>query len=490
MAKGSSGALLGRISLQKASSLPLYQQLVSQLRQSVVSRELNGGTRLPSSRQLAVELGVSRLTVQNAYEQLIAEGYLEARVGSGTYVQPAMQAIRNRKIRSAPWSHTPVNSVISSRGNQVFGTLGQLEPAKAHSFRPGIPATDAFPLKLWNRLTSRRLRSADHQMLTYGAREGYWPLRVAIADYLRDSRMVECEPAQVIVLSGSQRAFSLATWSLLEEGDPVWFENPGYPAARDVMAANGADILPVPLDGEGLSVAAGLAKNPSPMMIYTTPSGQFPTGTTMSLPRRRELLKLASRVRAWVLEDDYDGEFRYTGRPLPSLQGLDDSGCVLYLGTFSKTLLPSLRLGYMVVPRELVEVFAAAAALFDLSVPTLPQAVVADFIAEGHFQAHLRKMRNLYAERQRVLVEALREELGGLLEASAVSAGMHLVAWLPDRMDDKAASRRAQDAGVDAMPLSGFSLHPCRPGLVIGFACMPPEQIRPGVKKLAQALLA
>ena len=490
MAKGSSGALLSRISLQKASPLPLYQQLVSQLRRSVVSRELNGGTRLPSSRQLAVELGVSRLTVQNAYEQLIAEGYLEARVGSGTYVQPALQAIRNRRLRSAPWSQTPLKSLVSSRGSQVLGTLGHLNPAQANSFRPGIPAIDAFPLKLWNRLTSRRLRSADHQLLSYGAREGFWPLRVAIADYLRDSRMVQCEPAQVIVLSGSQRAFSLASWSLLEQGDPVWFEDPGYPAARDVMTANGAEVLPVALDEEGLSVTAGLAQNPAPMLIYTTPSGQFPTGTTMSLPRRREFLKLARKVSAWILEDDYDGEFRYAGRPLPSLQGLDDSGRVLYLGTFSKTLLPSLRLGYMVVPRELVEVFAASSALFDLSVPTLPQAVVADFINEGHFQAHLRKMRNLYAERQSVLVEALREELGGLLEAAAVSAGLHLIAWLPEGADDKAASRKAQEVGVDAMALSGFSLRPCRPGLVIGFACMPPEQIHPGVKKLARALLA
>ena len=489
MAKDPGGALLGMISLQRSCPRPLYQQLVSQLRRSIVSCQLTDGTRLPSSRQLADELGVSRLTVQNAYEQLTAEGYLEAWTGSGTYVKPPPGTGKARTNRASPWAPTPLGKLLSSRGRRVVETLGSLEPSQPNSFRPGIPALDAFPMKLWTRLTNRRLRRASHEVLTYGAREGYWPLREAIAGHLRDSRMVDCEAAQVIVLGGSQRAFSYAAWTLLETGDPAWFEDPGYPAARDAMAAAGAEVVPVPLDPEGLDIAKGPAQGPAPKLIYVTPSGQLPLGMTMSLRRRHELLAFAREAGAWIVEDDYNSAFRYQGRPLPALQGLDDQGCVIHVGSFSKTLFPALRLGYLVVPPELVPVFAAAASLVDISAPTLSQAVLADFIAEGHLQSHLRRMRSLYAERQRLLVEAIGESLGGVLDVAEADAGMHLVAWLPEGADDRAVSDRARAQGIDVLPLSSFSVRPCRPGILIGFACVQPEAIGPGVRRLAQALL-
>lgn len=489
MVRHPGGALLAMISLDQESAVPLYRQLVSQLRQAINSRQVACGTRLPSSRQLAKELGVSRLTILSAYEQLLGEGYLEARIGSGTYVGRPIEMGEEGAEQTKSRAPAPLKELLSSRGRQILKSVGALQPSRPNSFRPGVPALDAFPMRLWTRLTNRRLRTAEHEMLTYGAREGYGPLREAIARHLRDARMINCDATQIIVLGGSQRAFLHVAWTLLEVGDPVWFEDPGYHVARDAMAAAGARIEPVPLDSEGLDIRRGEADRPLPKAIYVTPSGQLPLGNTMSLDRRRELLAFAQKNRAWIIEDDFNGEHRHLGRPLPALQTLDSKGCVLHVGSFSKTLFPALRLGYLVVPHDLIEVFSAAATLVDIAAPTLPQAVLADFISEGHLQSHLRRMRPLYARRQRLLVEALRERLGGFLEVAPAEAGMHLVAWLPESQDDRAASRRARARGIDALPLSSYSLHPSRPGLLIGFACVECEQIGPGVRRLAEALI-
>ena len=488
MVRHPGGALLGMISLDHGSSCALYRQLAAQLRQAIASGQLACGTRLPSSRQLAKELDVSRLTVLSAYEQLAGEGYLQAHTGSGTYVRQLIERSDERVRRTRSRAPVPLGNVLSSRGRQVLDTIGSLQPSRPNSFRPGVPALDAFPTKLWARLINRRLKNAPHEMLTYGAREGYRPLREAIAKHLRDARMIDCDAEQIIIVAGAQRAFHHVALTLLEAGDSVWFEDPGYPAGRDAMASSGARIIPVPLDAEGLDVTKSRAAHPEPRAIYVTPSGQLPLGITMSLQRRKELLAFAQACGAWIIEDDYNGEHRYLGRPLPPLQWLDSKCCVLHVGSFSKTLFPALRLGYLMVPPELVSVFAAANAMFDIAIPTLPQAVLADFIFEGHLQCHIRRMYSLYSMRQKILIQALQERLGDFLEVTPVEAGIHVIAWLPEGQDDQAASRRARSKGIDALPVSSFSIEPIRPGLLIGFACVESEQIEPGVRRLAEAL--
>jgi GntR family transcriptional regulator/MocR family aminotransferase len=312
---------------------------------------------------------------------------------------------------------------------------------------------------------------------------------MAIAEHLRAYRAVRCSWEQVLVVSGSQQALDLCARLLLDQGDAAWIEDPCYLGARAALSANGACLVPVPVDGEGLDVACGEALRPDARLACVAPSHQYPTGATMSLPRRLALLAWASRTGAWVVEDDYDGEFRYSGRPLSSLQGLDDGGRVIYIGTFSKVLSPALRIGYAVVPPGLVDAFANARSLADRHPPVPGQAVLAEFIAEGHFARHLRKMRRLYAERQQVLVDAAEDVLGGLLEVRPSGTGLHLVGQLPDGADDAEVSRRLAVGGVEAPPLSAHRLSASgTPGLVLGYAAFDNTAIRDGIGRLAGVL--
>jgi GntR family transcriptional regulator/MocR family aminotransferase len=314
-------------------------------------------------------------------------------------------------------------------------------------------------------------------------------LREEIAAYLGAARAVECGWEQVIVVSGSQQALDLAARVLLDPGDAAWVEDPGYAGARGALIAAGARIVPVPVDEEGLRVSDGVRRAADARLAYVSPSHQYPLGATMSVSRRLELLAWASRTGAWVLEDDYDSEYRYTGRPLEALQGLDAEGRVIYLGTFSKVLSPALRLGYLVVPPDLVDPFSAARELTDRHSPLVEQAVLARFIAEGHFARHIRRMRTLYAERQDILVEAAAGDLRGLLDVRPAEAGMHLVGWLPDRTDDREAMRRAAARGVEAIALSMYGIEPpARGGLLLGYAAVGEAGIRAGVRRLAAAL--
>jgi len=311
-----------------------------------------------------------------------------------------------------------------------------------------------------------------------------------ISAYLGATRAVRCTWEQVIVVSGSQQALDLAARVLLDPGDAAWVEDPGYAGARGALLGAGARLVPVPVDGDGLDVAAGAQLGAGARLAYVSPSHQYPLGVTMSLSRRLALLGWASRSGAWVLEDDYDSEYRYTGRPLEALQGLDPEGCVIYLGTFSKVLFPALRLGYLVVPPELVDPFTAARELVDRQSPSVEQAVLAEFIAEGHFARHVRRMRVLYAERQATLVEAAARELSGALDVRPAEAGMHLVGWLPGGTDDREASRRAAAEGVEATALSLHGIEPPqRRGLLLGYAAVGEEEIRAGVRRLAASLL-
>lgn len=483
-----------QIGIDPSSPTPLHRQVYEQLREAVLSRRLRAGVRLPSTRMLATELSVSRNTVLSAYEQLLAEGYLEARVGSATYVAGQLpdDILCVRAQTAKGLRLTRANRGPSRRGAMIDAARPRchVEEHPPRPFRPGLPAIDEFPSEVWARLLARYWRHPSRHLSAYGHSAGYRPLRKAIAEYVREARGVRCDAEQVIVVAGSQQGLDLAARVLLDPGDSIWIEDPGYIGARGAFLAAGARLIPVPIDREGIDVASAIAVNETARMVYVTPSHQYPLGVVMSLPRRLTLLHWASRSGAWILEDDYDSEYRYTGRPVASLQGLDNEGCVIYLGTFSKVLSPALRLGYLVAPPDLVNTFTAARSLADEHSPTMLQAALAEFIAEGHFARHVRRMRVLYAERQAAMVEAARE-LAGLLDVEAGEAGLHLVGWLPQGVDDRAAALRAGEHGVDVRPLSDYSLRPLsRGGLMLGYAAFTPGEIREGIKRLAAALRA
>jgi GntR family transcriptional regulator/MocR family aminotransferase len=488
-----SRALFTSLPLDPRSSAPLHRQLCDGLRSAILRGLLSPGTQLPASRALAVDLDLSRNTVMAAFEQLLAEGYLEGRHGSGTYVSRSLpEQLLHAGSPGKDTRRSPAAVPRLSKRGQAFTSTPPAFPRPyqtPHAFEIGLPALDEFPVGTWSRLVVRRCRAGFGGLLGYGESAGSRPLREAIAAYVGTARAVQCRAEQVIVVSGSKRAIDLVARVLLDPGDTAWIEDPCYPAARGALLGAGAKVVPLPVDGEGLDVAAGLRRYADARLAYVTPSHQYPTGVTMTLRRRLALLEWAASRSAWILEDDYDSEYRYTGRPLASLQALDSQGRVLYLGSFSKVLFPALRLGYLVVPPDLVSAFGAALALLAGPPPALEQAVLADFMAEGHFVRHVRRMRTLYAERQGVLMRALRRELNGLLDVPAFESGMHLLAWLPDGVDDRAASAHAAAAGIVARPLSAYTAAPVRrAGLLLGYTALRPSQIRDGVRSLAAVL--
>ena len=482
------------INLDGASADPLYRRLYDELRGAILAGKLVPGSRLPSTRELATELGLSRTTVLNAFDQLIAEGYVEGHTGVGTYVSRSLPEdllhIRAKTVDLAKRSSP--RRTLSRRGEHLAATPVTIAQHvdKPRPFRSGIPALDLFPFTTWARLTSRRWRTASYELLQYGDPAGYRPLRQAIAAYLGASRAVRCEADQVIVVAGSQQALEIAAQVLLDPGDAVWVEDPGYLGARGAMLGAGARLVPVPVNEEGLDVAEGIKRSASAHVACVSPSHQFPLGMIMSLTRRLAILEWAVGCGGWIIEDDYDSEYRYSGRPVASLQGLDTQGRVIYIGTFSKVLFPSLRLGYIVAPPDLVEPFIKARAIFDRHSPTIEQAVLADFINEGHFARHIRLMRTFYAERQGVLVKEIKNKLDGLLEVRPDEAGMHLIAWLPNDIRDTVTSERAAAHGVEVGALSNYCLEQkMRNALILGYAAYDPREIRKGVRQLSEILL-
>jgi GntR family transcriptional regulator / MocR family aminotransferase len=471
---------------------PLYQQLYHALRHAILGGQLSAGTQLPPTRVLATELAVSRTTVVTAFEQLFAEGYLEARVGSGTFVASTLpEEMLHVHAQQVPLQDTKKLPRLSQCSQRVMHSplVPRLQTPQARAFQPGLPALDEFPFAVWSRLAARRYQHPPFELLTYGDPAGYHPLREAIAQYLTASRAVRCQPEQVLIVSGAQQAIDITVRTLLEAGDVVWVEDPGYLRVRGILLGAGARVISVPLDQEGLNVEAGKHLSEQAHMAYVTPSHQFPMGITMSLARRLALLAWAQRVGAWILEDDYDSEFRYRGRPLASLQGLDTHGQVIYMGSFSKVLFPSLRLGYLVLPPDLVEPFITMRALCGRYSPTLEQTIVADFITEGHFLRHIRRMRALYAHRQQILLEAVRQELHGAIELEEHEAGMHLIGWLPQGLDDRQVSQLIAQQGIDAQALSAYSdQKPERPGLILGYAGVNEQEIREGVEHIARVV--
>lgn len=479
--------------LDEKAGEPLYRQLETQIRSAILDGRLRPGERMPSTRQLAEDIGVARNTVKNAYNQLIIEGYLLTSVGSGTAVAHDLpeQLLHSPSGKRAParTSATLPFSDAAKHMGAVEGWIAAEEHGPSRPLRAHAPASDAFPRQLWARLTTRRLRNISRNLLESGDPRGYRPLREVIAGYLGSVRGVACVPDQVIVTAGVQQAIELIATLLVDPGDKVCMEDPGYAPARPVFELRGAEVLSIPVDEEGLDVARLAATAPVAKLVYVTPSSQFPLGMTMSLPRRLALIEWAKQSGAVILEDDYNGEYRYAGRPLPALYGLAPPGQVLYSGSFSKLLFPALRIGYLVVPQDAVDRFAAARWLVDRHSPPLEQAVLTDFIEEGHFTRHVRRMRTLYAERQAALVEAARRDLDGVMDVPASDAGLHLIGWLSQAVSEATIVKAAAAAGVELMPTSWFGVRKApQESVILGYAPFTPREIGRATRALAKTL--
>ena len=469
------------LSLDVEGERGLANRLYGQLRTAVLEGRLGPGDKLPSTRELALSLALSRNTVGDAYERLAQEGFFNARRGAGTFVTCHGPEVE-RKARRSPFAPPAI-----SRWARRLSHSRSVVPGRelVHDFRPGLPDLPSFPIEIWRRLVAQNLRVLSNNLGAYGDSAGQPRLRDAIARYLSHSRAVLCSGKDVFICSGAQQALDLLGRILIEPGTRVAIEDPGYTPAVSVFRAMGAEILGVPIDGEGLVVD----KLPQgAKVVYVTPSHQFPLGVTLSLARRKSLLTWAKKNGAVIIEDDYDSEFRFGGRPMESLQGLDRSGAVIYIGTFSKTLFPGLRLGYVVAPQWLQESFVAAKWITDRHTSALEQAVMADFIAGGHFGRHLRRMQRVYGERQRVLIDALGRWASKHISLFPSYAGLHVSGSLATGFDVAELVRRAGEAGVGLYSTEPFYLATPEPGLIFGYAACSIEDIQEGTRRLGALL--
>ncbi len=473
------------------SGTSLYRWFYDELRSAILEGRIAPGARLPATRDLAREYKLSRATVVAAFEQLKSEGYVEGRVGAGTYISQVLPDHLLQVARTAAGKSAGPRRVNWSAYARRLQLYPGGKPRITRAFRANQAALDVFPTTPWAQVVARRLRRASAQLLSGGEALGYRPLRQAVAAYLNTSRGVKCSVDQVLIISGVQEALERAAHLLLDPGDPVWTEDPGYPGAAIVFRAVGARVHAVPVNAEGLDLQWAQNRWTNAKLVYVTPAHQFPLGVTMSLRRRLALLEWARRSRTLIFEDDYDSEYRYQGRPIPALQGLDRAGVVIYAGTFNEVLFPALRLAYLVVPPGMVDRFAAAQAINMRHAPLLDQAALCDFITEGHFARHIRRMRELYAERLAVFLEASRSRLAGLLEIPDIEAGLQTVGWLAPSISADRAAEEAARREVEVIPLSRYaSRRLSRQGLLLGFAAVDARELRRGVEQLGRALEA
>jgi GntR family transcriptional regulator / MocR family aminotransferase len=463
----------------------LTNWLYGELRAAILDGRLTPGARLPASRDFARQYELSRGTVVSVLERLQAEGYVSSRVGFGTWVN-CVEA--PRPPRPATTMPAYIRSVISTyKRSQPWIDRAFVEGSRP--FRIGVPAINEFPSEVWGRIAADRGRKFRAWLKKEADRRGYRPLREAIAEYLRTSRGVRCTAEQIVIVSGIQQALDLLARLLLNKSDPIWMEDPGYFGARIAFESVGARMIAVPVNDEGLSVSAGIKICPDAKGAYVTPAHQFPLGVTMSLERRMALLSWASRAGAFVIEDDYDSEYRFEGPPVPSLQSLDNHSSVLFIGSFSKTLFPALRVGYVVLPAPLIDLFLGFRYRTDFRNSSFDQAVLCDFIVDGHLARHLRRMRNLYAERLTTLMEGARQYLGGLLEISNVRAGLYTIGYLRNGMPSRRAEELAAAQGVEVLAVDRFTLRRPDPhALVLGFGGFDEAATRQGLIRLAKAL--
>ncbi|MGA7292768.1 MAG: PLP-dependent aminotransferase family protein [Terriglobales bacterium] len=469
--------------------VPAYQWLYEAVRSEILRGRLRPGTRLPATRDLARQYGLARGTIVNAFDQLGSEGYIEGNVGSGTFVtrmlpERMLHVTSESDKKPRPQRKRRLRISDYTRRASLFSGY---ENRPIRAFRSNLPALDLFPADLWTKVTLHCLRKMSTRNLMGCDPLGHVPLRQAIAEYLSRSRGVRCTPEKVAIISGVQEAIDLAARLLLNPGDRVCIEDPSYPGAVSAFRANGAKIQPVKVTQEGIDVRHLPARQVR--LIYVTPGHQFPIGATMNLARRLQLLEWANNAGAVIFEDDYDSEYRYSGRPIPALQGLDDHGLVLYAGSFSKVLFPALRLGYAVIPPGLLSHFEAALSLTVRHAPLLEQLALSEFMREGHFGRHVRRMREIYAERLSILLQESRSRLSGLLEISDVEAGLQTVGWLSQGISGESAADAAAKRQVDVTPISRYSQGGRVPeGLQLGFAALDNREIRRGVRELAIAL--
>ncbi|MCP4329743.1 MAG: PLP-dependent aminotransferase family protein [Alphaproteobacteria bacterium] len=473
------------VAIDRTAAEPAYLQLYRQFRDLILNGRLAPGARLPSSRGLAADIGVSRTTTLAAYDHLRSEGYLDAHAGSGMFVPPALpEALLNRKLphrSGGPAPETPPAEGVPSLSGRPFD--------------PGAPDADRFPAAEWARLLARTWRRPDSHLLHDRGQGGLPALRAAIAGHLRAMRGIECGADQVIVTAGVGEAIALLGRALGLDSRLAWVEDPGYRAVRDALGSAGLEAAPILVDDDGFDVDLARRLRPGAGLAVVTPSRQFPLGTTMSLSRRLALLDWARGESGWIVEDDYDSEYRYAGRPQAALMSLDDGERVVYVGSFSKVMFRALRLGYLVAPPRLAERVLAARRSLGAQASTVAQPALAAFIADGRFASHIRRMRRLYAERQQALVASVGRELEGRLTAPPQDGGMHLVAYLTDelaaRMSDVEAAARAAGAGIMAPALSRhYAESPPRQGLLLGFACASPDALGDATRRLAGVLAA
>ncbi len=495
------------VPLDASSDVPLYQQLYERLRGVILSGQLAPGTRVPSTRLLGETLSISRNTVLTAFDQLQAEGYIEGRQTGGTYVasvlpdpllhlgtppsvhpasrRPREQGERDRPAHHATWYRPDTARIVQSHRE---GSILWHAPTAFSA----LPAADAFPYVLWERLTTQFWRTQGHELPWSSCPTGYYPLRAAITGYLGAARGVRCAPEQVIVVNGVAQATDLAARVLLSPGDAAWVEDPGHPQVAGALHSAGVRHAHVPVDAQGFDVARGLARCPEARLAVVSPGRHFPLGMAMSLARRVALLAWARQADAWVFEYDYDSVYRYRGRPLAALQCIDPDERVIYYGTFADTLFPDIEVAYLVVPPDLVDPFVVEHLNLGMYTALSTQAVLADFIAGGHFARHIRRMRRLYAERQAALVAVAARELNGLLHVQPADSGLQLMGWLPEGVDDREAAYRAAAHGVETAPLSLFTEDnpDRRGGLLLGYAGVNPRDMPAAARQLAVALRA
>ena len=493
MRTSASPQLVALVPLDRDSSVALHRQIYDGLRRAILGGMLRAGQRVPSTRALAAELEVSRLPVLSAYEQLLHEGYLEGRTGSGTYVAATLPDDSLRAIPFAPrrkGSRAQTSAAPAGRRDALAAdTPRARDEGGLRAFRVSLPALDEFPHTVWARLVARHAHRLSPAHMAYGDPAGLGVLRSAIAEHLRSARAVHCEPEQVLIVSGSQAALRLCASVLLGRGEAVAVEEPGYPGARAALTTSGAELLPVPVDDEGMDVAELRTLGRRVRAAYVTPSHQYPLGASMSASRRLALLEWAARNEAWVLEDDYDSEYRYVSRPLGALQGMDEHQRVVYIGTFSKVLFPAIRVGYVVVPPPLWNVFVDAREAHDIFSPTLYQLVLADFLREGHFARHLRRMRSVYLRRRAALLEGLERHCRGLLTVHNADAGLHVATLLAEGVDDREVVQRLARRGYAATALSTcYADERPRSGLLLGFGGSDEQALEEATRALGEVL--
>lgn len=479
------------IAVDRKANKPLHQQIYDAYRAMIVGRSLRAGQQIPASRTLASDLKISRIPVLTAYAQLLAEGYFEARVGAGTFVCSSLPDQTTSSERRTKQS-MPVRAakrIIARRALRLPAYEGVPWLRGLGAFSVSQPAYDQFPFQVWSTLVMRHCRNPHASDLHYGGPMGLGPLREAICTYLRTARAVCCDPEQVMVVSGSQQALEISARVLLDTKDSAWVEEPGYWLTRHVLTLAGCLLVPVPVDAEGLDVTAGIKRCRKTRAAFVAPSHQYPLGATMSASRRLQLLQWAESSGCWIVEDDYDSEYRYGSMPIASLQGLDANSRVIYMGTFSKTLFPSLRLGYVVIPRDLVSHFAAIRQAMDIGSPYLYQAVLTDFMNEGHFARHIRRMRLLYNDRRTALIDSLRTEFGSAVEVHGAEAGMHCLVTFPEGFADTEIAQHAAREKLWLTPLSSSYLGKAtRQGFILGFSSTPAAEMPSAVQHLKKVL--